>query len=430
MFLIGLFSQTQIHIVGSIAISELVFFLIAPFVFVAHQDIFRRERIVLPLRLIVMAMIGCIVATIVNHTDLISTLKGFSTIYGLWAGIVIFYVLLRKSPMSFRWYLLGGAFSFVLCTFFFQGDYELVQAEFMGYSEKGAAAGIASGPLYWVGRLSGFVMWPIQGFYLKCPLAYSVLGTFIFGAWSLLTTASGRSSALIAVFSAALIAVGGKSVRRMRRIRSAFWMLVLAGILFLFAFKAVYSYTASHGMLGEAAQQKYERQTRGKSSMLSLVKGGRGEVFVGLYACCRNPIWGYGSWARDHYGIVSDYMARYADPDEVAAYFEWINRPGRTQERIRLIPGHSAIVQWWLWYGILGLPFWLYLLYRIYRCIRYDIAHVPEFFGYLAIALPGQLWGACFSPFGARLPWAFFVTMILLVRTMKVDDVMRMRRVR
>lgn len=139
-------------------------------------------------------------------------------------GLVLssFMFFLENHQCLFDGIFWGGAFSFVLCTFFFQGDYELVQAGFMGYSEKGAAAGIASGPLYWVGRLSGFVMWPIQGFYLKCPLAYSVLGTFIFGAWSLLTTASGRSSALIAVFSAALIAVGGKSVRRMRRIRSAF----------------------------------------------------------------------------------------------------------------------------------------------------------------------------------------------------------------
>lgn len=56
-----------------------------------------------------------------NHTDLISTLKGFSTIYGLWAGIVIFYVLLRKSPMSFRWYLLGGGIFICPVYVFFSG---------------------------------------------------------------------------------------------------------------------------------------------------------------------------------------------------------------------------------------------------------------------------------------------------------------------
>ena len=39
LFLIGLFSQTHIQVVGSIGISELIIFLVAPFLYVTHYVI-------------------------------------------------------------------------------------------------------------------------------------------------------------------------------------------------------------------------------------------------------------------------------------------------------------------------------------------------------------------------------------------------------
>lgn len=423
MFAIGLFSQTQIWIMGSIAISELVFFMIAPMVFMSHYNELRRNGILNVLRLIALAMVGCVISSLVNRTQFSFAIKGFAALYGLWSGIVIFYLLLVRRPSAFKWFLLGACFSYVLCSFVFQQGVEMSKAMQGGYSGSDMAEGIMSGPIYWIGRLSGFVTWPIQGLYLKCPLAYSVIGTFVFGAWALLTTSSGRSAALISSLSCALILIGRKSRQSMYAIRHWFWGLIFIGFALVFVFKSVYGYTASHGMLGEEAQKKYEVQTKGRGSTMSILKGGRTEVFIGFYACTMRPFIGYGPWAIDRGGVVAEYLQKYGDAEDA----EWYLRRAAYVESMGgflPVPAHSCIVGWWQWYGIFGLPFWIYLLYLIYRCIRYDVAFEPAFFGYFAVMLPGQMWNIFFSPFGGRLPWAFFVAMILLVRTLKERDVM------
>ena len=86
--------------------------------------------------------------------------------------------------------------------------------------------------------------------------------------------------------------------------------------------------------------------------------------------------------------------------------------------RYRLLPAHSAIIGWWLWYGILALPIWIYILYLMYDTIRRHITAVPAFFGFFATMLPSYLWGIFFSPFGGRMPWAFLITMLLINRMM------------
>ncbi len=421
MFLMGLFSQTQVRIIGSIGISELILFAVAPFVFVLNYATFKRDGILLALRLLSLAMVGCVISSWYNETAFPAVARGLASPYGFWACLVVFYVLLRKSPMSFKWYLLGAAFSFILCTFYFQQAYEVTAAEGFGYGAD--AEGIMSGPIYWIGRLGGFIIWPIQSFYLQCPIWFSASAVFLFGSWSLLTSASGRSAALVAMASAMMIILGGKSRIRMIKISKNLFPFLIVSCIFVFCFKTAYSHMAINGHLGEEARVKYERQTQGKDDLVSILMGGRGLVFIGLFACAKNPIIGYGPWARDKYGIIREFMAKYGTSDDyetVLKIEQYNSKMGRFGTR--LIPGHSAIVAWWLWYGILGLPIWLYIIYLIYDLLRYRIATFPELFGYFACVLPSQLWAMFFSPFGARMPWAFFVTMLLVNRAINKNS--------
>lgn len=419
MFLIGLFSQTQIRIIGSIAISELVFFVWAPFLYIRYVADLKRDQVTTCLNFIVLAMVGCILSSLLNHTQIINAIKGFATLYGFWASIIVFYHLLRKSPADFKWYLLGTAVSFVLCTFTLQQGAEAAAAEAAGYYKGASESIMSSGAYYWITRLGGFVMWPIQGMYLQCPTWFSALVAFLFGSWSLISSASGRSVALVAIASSVLILVGGRNAATMQNVRKIFGWLILGGVVFLYAFKGVYSYSASHGLLGDEARTKYEVQTKGKSGFFQMIKGGRGEVFMGGYACIKRPIVGYGPWARDDSGVIEEYMRKFGDADD----YDLLLRSQADRRRLgmgirrMLIPGHSCIVGWWLWYGVLGLPFWGYALHLIYKLVRYHLGDVPSFYGYFAIMIPTQLWAIFFSPFGARLPWAFFFAMILLVRT-------------
>ena len=416
LFLIGLFSQTHIQVVGSIGISELFIFLVAPFLYVTHYVIFKRENVSKALNLLVLAMIGCVIACWYNGTLLASALRGLASPYGFFAGVVVFYILLRRDPMSFKWYLLGVTISFVICTFYFQQAVEVYKAEGAGaggeLSEK-----IMEGPIYWIGRLMGFVLWPIQGAYLKCPLAYSVLATCLFGIWSIVSSASGRSAALITLMSSVLILIGGKTRKSMIRVQRSFFMILIGGAILVFAFKSIYTAAAESGTLGEEAQNKLETQARGKKDMLSLLMGGRLPVFIGGYACLQNPIWGYGPWALDQKGITAEFMQKYGNEEDfqqmVAAH---IYGQKMGVSRLTLLPAHSAIIGWWLWYGILGLPIWIYAIYLFYDVVRNRLTAVPEFFGFFATMLPAYLWNIFFSPFGGRLGWAFLLTMILLNR--------------
>lgn len=415
LFLIGLFSQTQIQVVGSIGISELVIFLIAPVIWVREYGVFRREKVTTVLNLLLLAMVGCVISCLANKTPLPAALRGFAAPYGFFAGVVVFYVILRRSPMSFKWYLLGVAISFVVCTFYFQQAVEVSMAERAGYGDS--AEKIMEGSIYWIGRLSGFIMWPIQGMYLQCPYLYSVLATFIFGVWAMISSASGRSAALIALVSSAVILIGGKTHRSMMRVQKWFILLLIGGATLVFIFKSVYTVAAGSGALGEKAQAKLEAQTRGGKDMLSLLMGGRLPVFIGAYACIKNPIWGYGPWAVDKDGITDDFLRRYGN---AADYEQFVQEDVYYQKlgmaRQHLLSGHSAIIGWWLWYGILGLPVWVYVLRLMYDTVRFRIATVPEFFGFFATMLPTYLWGMFFSPFGGRMAWAFVVSMLLLNR--------------
>lgn len=417
LFFAGLFSQLHVSLVGSIAISELVMFLIAPILFFQNYTILRRDNVVTFLNLTFLAIIGCMIASVANQTAIPLVLRGIAAPYGLWSSVIVLYILLRRNPKDFKWYLLGAYISFVLCTFIFQGAYE--RSTFEGRADT-VADGIMSGSIYWIGRLNGFVLWPIQGLYMYCPSAYAIIAPFAFAIWALLSTESGRSSALMALIPSFAFAYVRKSAKRMLALQKHVGIILLVLVTTVFVFKSAYTFTASRGMLGEKAQIKYEKQVKGKKDILSILMGGRAEVFMGLYACAHSPIVGYGPWAVDRYGLTSEFFQKYGSEE---AYKEFIISEASLEERgrVMLLQAHSAIVGWWLWYGILGLPVWFYAVYLICSIVRHHLSSTPWLFGYIVCALPSSAWNMFFSPFGNRLGWAFFFAMMLLIRAMSLE---------
>ena len=90
MFLIGLFSQTQIRVVGSIGISELVVFLVAPIMYIGSYAVLRREKVTTILNLLLLAMFGCVISCWANATPFAAAMRGFAAPYGFFAGVVVF----------------------------------------------------------------------------------------------------------------------------------------------------------------------------------------------------------------------------------------------------------------------------------------------------------------------------------------------------
>lgn len=411
-FLFGLGGQLQI--VASLSFSELFVFVIAPFLFVKEQFFMKRDG-VMPFFYLSLALVfGCIVACIANHTAPVFVLRGLAVCCLMPCSIIVSHWMFRKNMSGVKWYFLGGAISGVLCTFVFQKSVE------MGTSGEGLtgmdmSAHIMAGATYWIHRLNAFVTLPMKGWYLNCPIFYCIGGPLFMAGFSLLTSVSGRGSASRAIASAVLVLIGNKRQWTIRnRICRHFGMIVLVGFIGAFCVKQGYQIAATNGWLGEAALKKYESQTKGDTRLIALLLGGRMESFCGLIACVDKPIIGFGPWAMDNGGYQGKFLSKYGNQEDYMNYLRHSSRGA-----VGLIPCHAVITELWLWYGIFGLLFCIYILFVMLRYLKQDCWAVPQWYFWLAASIPGMFWDMCFNPLMGRIFLPMFVVACLMVRAVR-----------
>lgn len=416
LFVIGVFSMTQIHVVGQIGISELFVFLAAPFVFLADYEKLRQDGFLTLVFLALAACIGCVVSSWANNISLYNELRGLASPYSVFAISVVLHRLLGKNLGGLKWLLVGIAISMIVNTFCFQYG-----AEAEKYSDGlrgfGAAEDIVSSPIYWTTRLNSWMMLPIQGWYLQLPtpIAFFVLSSY--ALICMMISASGRSAALSVLLSLTIILIARRSRKGIAAIgRHAYVFLAIMGIVIV-VFKGVYQYAAENDMLGEDARSKYEHQTRSGNSLLRLIMGGRSEFFVGLTAALDKPIVGHGPWALDYDGYYERFLEKYGEVSDYEAYVRLKLHAYKTGRHLTsLIPTHSNIVGFWVSFGITGLILWVYVLWLYWDFFRHRSLAIPQWFGYLAIAIPSSVWHIFFSPFGARIPTVLILVCVLLAR--------------
>lgn len=184
--------------------------------------------------------------------------------------------------------------------------------------------------------------------------------------------------------------------------------IILVGIT-AFGVSKAYSYLASSGELGEDAQQKYETQSRGK---LGLLVGGRPETFVAWIAVKDSPILGHGSWAED-----PKYLEMLYDLQAETGYSEEVDRYAVESADTYLIPSHSHLMGAWVFSGILGAAFWVYIYYLVLITILWLLNHHPTMAPYYTYLMVNELWDILFSPFGQnrRLETAFLLVIICTI---------------
>ncbi len=414
-FLLGLGGQLQI--VASLSISEAVILLVAPLLyFRLHRDM-QRNGVSTLFNISCLVLVGCIVSCVYNHTQFAFALRGVAAISIMPCAIIVVYWFLRTHPDGFKWYLVGDACSMILCTFIFQKSVEL---SFLSQGAAGvaAASAIISGPLFWAGRLGPVLMLPTKGWYLKTPLLYDLDAPIAMIMISLVASESGRSAALGYSGFFFLLLLGGKTVYSIKRIARHFIMLFVLAILGVFCANFVYRSLATSGILGEKALVKYERQTQGSTSIMRLLIGGRAEAFVGLFACFDRPIIGWGPWAIDTKGFAEEFVRKYGTASDYDQMIKNIVAARRQGQEIRgLIPCHSHITSFWCWYGIMGLIFWLYVMFIIFRYLLKDSWRIPQWYAWLACWIPVMLWKIAFSPYSDRIGTPLFVVACLLAHS-------------
>ena len=417
-FLFGLGSQLQI--VASLSFTELFVFATAPILFFKERVFMKRDGIMPFFYFSLVLVCGCAIACVANQTQSGFVLRGMAVCCLMPCSIIVAHWLLRKDMAGLKWSFLGGAASGILCTFVFQKSVEVVGMS-GGVVDANTAVDIMGGATYWIHRLGAFVTLPVKGWYLRCPVFYCVGAPLFMAAFSMLTSVSGRGSAARAIAAGVLVLIGGKRRAAIRNhICRGFWWIVLLAIVGVFSVKWAYQTAATQGWLGEQALAKYEVQTKGRTGFMALLLGGRMESFCGLLACIDKPIVGFGPWAIDTRGYQTEFLARYADRTDYENYLKTVAyAETKGISTLGLIPCHSVVTEFWLWYGLGGLVFCAYVFYAVLRYLRQDCWVIPQWYFWLGASAPGLFWDLCFNPFSDRVGLPLFVVACLMARAVR-----------
>ncbi len=409
LFLMGLFSQTQIYLGAFMDITEAVCYILGPLFFFMDLPQLKKNGFGAFLWIWILCMVGCCVSSWVNNTPFPSFLRGIGAPVSVFCLACTFHHFLMHDFRAFKWFFLGSAISGVLCIFVLQrGTSRIVGGEELSGAE--ATEATVNYSLFWLTQIGTWLMLPIQMRYLKTPKWYSIAVVLFFILFGILSAAS-RSTFGVMFLTLILILIGNTHRNSMGFIKKNFALFSVICIILLPLVMGTYKYLAAKGMLGEASKQKYLVQTERGSGFLSLLKSGRGGFFIGLDAATDRPILGFGPWALDTKG----YVLKHADEFSSEEWWKYLNER-YSKGKIGFIPSHSYVINFWVWYGILGLICMLYIGRLYFTTLKNNLDAIPELYGYFAFILPPELWAWFFSPFGRRTYTTLLFVLCLFAR--------------
>ncbi|MBO7720832.1 MAG: hypothetical protein J6T01_00330 [Kiritimatiellae bacterium] len=313
---------------------------------------------------------AAMVANAFNFYDAKFWLKCVVVIGSSWALLSASYVLLKKSPMAFMWYIVGagiggwiGLYHFrngALEAFATQGDFG---AEGLGVDlllEKQIYPQLARGIML------GCVL-PIFLWWRKFPVFGIIIATFATGFWVLV---HGGSRSSFGVFCAAALVGGavayGKKIYR--KIGRRPFLMVMLGCLALATVFGGYKIMAVSGSMGEAEKRKYEKQFSEGSGAIE----GRTGVDNALYC------------VKESFGIGRGKMLR----------------------------AHSVIMNSLACEGIVGFCFWVFFYMQIFWFMGRRMPYAGSYSTFISYLFVLACWNVFGSPFGAR--HQFFVPMAFI----------------
>ncbi len=193
--------------------------------------------------------------------------------------------------------------------------------------------------------------------------------------------------------------------RRPQTVRISLGRFVLLGVAAMVtavSILGVYSRAATSGLLGKAEAAKYSQQAEGRFGVLL---GGRSEVFYSTAAIAKSPIIGSGSWSRSPANNTAVTRLR---------EFGYRQAPNAKEQ----VSAHSYLLGSWVEAGILGMMFWVWILFLAATAIMTTYRHRATWGLLVAFLSVKLVWDVLFSPYGAeaRLIAPFSVVVILLVR--------------
>jgi hypothetical protein len=401
LFLAGAFSMTQIKLIGYIGVTELFFFALSPIVFFKNRRLLIRHGFGTVLNLAVLWACSALLTDWLRGNTITNLLKGVAVPYALFSGIVCTHALLWDDVESFKWAVFGFAVSVLLST------YVLPYGSNVGLAEKQGIDVVTATKeykLYGIIMANAFLLLPVQTLYLKLPQLLNVGLTAFVSLFSLLE--GGRSAFLVKFSSAWVMWMGGKKATSMRKVARNYIPILLSLLIVGWGATAIYKVAVTKGYMGEAELEKFEEQSESRIGLMS----GRSEFLSALMAIRDSPLIGHGSWAIDFNGY---YLRAQELVDRDTALK--IAESNYSRGLIGWIPCHSYVWQAWVWHGLLGGIFWIYVFFRVFVKTFFRYLFVfPALFGYFAIQLPSEFWNVWFSPLGLRVEKSMLITLCLM----------------
>lgn len=400
VILIGFLSGFYVRVVGVLCVAELISLLIAAYVVLTNKISFTKNKqfknIII---LCILAFVGTIISGIVNSSSFIDIMKWLFTIFLFVVDIIAVFWLLSDKVTRIIYYLFFSMIS-VLLTSTILPQFSVHTLVDIGneITQKTLSERLDLNAELFAYQYAPIFLFLIAFLYGKMPkLTIAIM--FFAGVFFLF----GDSRHLFLVYElAAVIMVflgvvtEPNKMIKLKKIQKNFvtFFIILLGAAIVI--KSGYEYMAKNGILGEWAQYKYELQS---SNDNDIVLGSRMVTFEGLYIILKDPIWGYGPYAKDNHGYIQEFG----------------RMMGIEYDSSKLLGGHSYLIQFWTYGGILSLLFWIYVIYISIVFILRGITYIPRLTPFLLISTILLLYNILFSPFSNRIDNAFVVTAIILI---------------
>jgi hypothetical protein len=163
----------------------------------------------------------------------------------------------------------------------------------------------------------------------------------------------------------------------------------LKHIFYIIIFTALSIYIFQYLLKSDMLPKILYGKTISQQGNYGLLLGGRSDLIGGLKAIADSPFIGHGSWAKDCF--YTDYINN----------FLLINEYGKTfTDKNCLIPGHSIILEAWIYSGFMGLIFWIYIFVILIKRIKFNFVHTSKFYLILIFLNTIVIWDFFLSPYG------------------------------
>jgi hypothetical protein len=401
IFLIGLGSRIFIELIGQLYISEIILVSLFPFLFFNKGKVLSRSPNTSTILILGgVWLVGQIFTDIFRQTTMQDLARG-------WAGIVVMlmsfgslYILINNNLRRLIIFAWGYAFSGILFTIFQPSSYAIKFPWQFGYGSPIILMLFLLAVHFGKNNLKTTSLWVLP------ILGAGVLSFFL----------NARSLGGLVILATMIIWMRANPLTGTLLARLKLQNLFFAGLLMTISGLAVlegYAYAAEQGILGERAREKYLSQQN--QSLLGIIIGGRTEILASSQAIIDSPIIGHGSWAKNPY--YRAYLYQLID----FGYQTDINYLNYLVNQTDLIPAHSHLTQNWIWAGVLGAIFWLWVLLWMGKVFIKANTAPNQLYPLIIYFIVIATWDILFSPFGAfmRITWAFhFIVFLFATRRM------------